>query len=185
MVSPNRFSPPSPYDYLPEVPPFEVTSSDISDGAPIDNRFVADSRFGPSGDNVSPALRWSGAPEGTASYAVTCFDPDAPTGSGFWHWVLFDIPSSVNELASGAGSGEMAGLPSGAIASRNDTGNTFYVGPFPPPNHGKHRYIYAVHALDVDSLGLDETVNPAVVGFNIWSHVIARAAITGTYEAAE
>lgn len=182
MPAPNRSLPPSPYDYLAEVPSFTVTSSDIADGEPIDKRFAADAGFGLDGENVSPNLRWEGFPPETKSFAVTCFDPDAPTGSGFWHWLVYDIPADVNELASGAASGSMAGLPQGAVGSRNDTGNDFYVGPFPPAGHGPHRYIYAVHALDVESLGIDGPVPAAVVGFNISAHVLARGVLTGTFE---
>ena len=106
--------PPLPYEFLPEVPPLTVTSVDMVDGKELPNAHRADI-MGMTGDNLSPALAWSGAPAGTQSFAVTCFDPDAPTGSGFWHWVLFDLPSSVTELPRGAGSGSMQGLPTGAI----------------------------------------------------------------------
>lgn len=182
MPERNRSRPPIPYDYLAEVPAFTLTSGDIADGAPIDKRFVADSGFGLDGGNLSPQLSWEGFPEGTGSFAITCFDPDAPTGSGFWHWVLFDIPASVTELPTGAASGDMAGLPAGATHARNDTGNACYVGPFPPAGHGPHRYAYAVHALDVDKLGIDGSVPPAVVGFNLSAHVLARAVLVATFE---
>lgn len=182
MPAPNRSLPPIPYDYLAEVPSFSVTSGDITAGQPIDRRFVADANFGLDGGNLSPNLRWEGFPAETKSFAVTCFDPDAPTGSGFWHWVLFDIPASVTELATGAGSGDLAGLPAGAVHARNDTGNACYVGPFPPAGHGPHRYVFAVHALDADKLGVDGSVPPAVVGFNLSGHVLARAVLTATFE---
>lgn len=182
MPAPNRSLPPSPYEYLAEVPNFAVQSNDVSDGQTIGKRFVADSNFGLDGENVSPHLRWEGFPTTTRSFAVTCFDPDAPTGSGFWHWLVHDIPADVTELPSGAASGSMADLPDGAVASRNDTGNQFYVGPFPPPGHGPHRYLYAVHALDVEHLGLDGSVPAAVVGFNIAAHVVGRAVLTGIFE---
>lgn len=182
MPARNRSLPPSPYDYLAEVPAMELASTDISDGQAMDKRFVADSGFGLDGENVSPNLSWTGQPKGTRSFAVTCFDPDAPTGSGFWHWVLYDIPADVTELATGAASGTMAGLPQGAVGGRNDTGNVFYVGPFPPAGHGTHRYIYAVHALDVETLGIDGPVPAAVVGFNIAAHVLARGVLTATFE---
>ncbi len=106
--------PPIPYDHLPEVPALTVEAPGLSDGQTMSTRHVFND-WGFSGENVSPALTWSGAPEGTLSYAVTCFDPDAPTGSGFWHWLLFDIPASVTELPEGAGNGpDFAGLPEGA-----------------------------------------------------------------------
>ncbi len=182
MPERNRFLPPIPYDYLAEVPSFDLTSDDIADGQPIDLKFVATADFGPGGQNVSPHLRWSGFPEQTKSFAVTCFDPDAPTGSGFWHWVLFDIPANVTELASGAASEGLPGVPAGATCGRNDTGNEFYVGPFPPAGHGPHRYVFAVHAVDTDKLGIDGSVPPAVVGFNLSGHVVARAVLTATFE---
>lgn len=182
MPAPNRSLPPSPYDYLAEVPTFTLRSSDITDGQRIDKRFVADSGFGLDGENVSPNLQWEGFPSTTKSFAVTCFDPDAPTGSGFWHWLLYDIPGDVTELVTGAASGSMDGLPAGAVPSRNDTGNEFYVGPFPPPGHGNHRYLYAVHALDVERLGIDGPVPAAVVGFNIASHIVGRGVLTGIFD---
>ncbi|MEI2640304.1 MAG: YbhB/YbcL family Raf kinase inhibitor-like protein [Microthrixaceae bacterium] len=182
MIGPNRATPPSPYDYLAAVPSFTVTSTDITDGKAIDRRFVADANFGLDGDNVSPQLHWEGFPAETRSFAVTCFDPDAPTGSGFWHWVLFDIPAGVNELATGAASGDLTGVPAGAIHARNDTGNALYVGPFPPAGHGPHRYVFAVHALDVEQLGPDASAPPAVIGFNASAHVLARAVLTATFE---
>jgi Raf kinase inhibitor-like YbhB/YbcL family protein len=114
---------PLPYDHLPAVPDLEVASDDISHDSRLPDAHVADI-MGCTGDNESPQLRWSGAPEGTQSFAVTCFDPDAPTGSGFWHWVVFDIPADVTELPRGAGSGDQGGLPEGAKHARNDLGAT-------------------------------------------------------------
>lgn len=182
MPAPNRATPPSPYDYLAAVPSFGVTSQDLTDGHPIPLRHVADANFGLKGENVSPHLAWSGFPAETQSFAVTCYDPDAPTGSGFWHWVLFDIPAAVTELATGAASGDLAGVPVGAIHGRNDTGNRLYTGPFPPAGHGPHRYLFAVHALGQPSLGLDDSVAPAVVGFTMSNCVLARAVLTVTHE---
>ncbi len=182
MPRPNRATPPIPYEYLAEVPSFEVSSGDITDGAPIDRTFVADANFGLDGDNLSPQLAWSGFPDDTRSFAVTCFDPDAPTGSGFWHWVLVDIPVGVTELARGAASGDCHGLPEGAIHLGNDTTNACYTGPFPPPGHGPHRYVFAVHALSVAGLGLDAGARPAVAGFTMADVTLARGVLTGIFE---
>jgi Raf kinase inhibitor-like YbhB/YbcL family protein len=172
--------PPIPYDYLPSVPAMTLTSDDLVDGKPLPNAQVAD-LMGATGDNLSPHLRWSGGPVETQSYAVTCFDPDAPTGSGFWHWVLFDIPAGVTEVPRGAGSGDMQGLPSGAIHARNDTGGLGYFGAAPPPGHGDHRYVFAVHALGATSLGLDANATPAYVGFNLTFNTLARGVIIATF----
>jgi Raf kinase inhibitor-like YbhB/YbcL family protein len=178
----DRPRPPLPYDYLTTVPSFDLTSDDIADGKPLDNRHVADARFGLDGGNTSPHLRWDGFPTETKSFAVTAYDPDAPTGSGFWHWVVFDIPATVTELATGAGSGEKAGLPGSAVHARNDAGGHEYIGAGPPPGHGPHRYAFAVHALDVEALGPDESASPAFVGFNLGAHTLARAVIVPTFE---
>lgn len=182
MPAPNRFLPSDPYEYLAEVPTFALVSDDLIDGAPVPERCVADASFGLTGQNLSPHLRWSGFPEDTASFAVTCFDPDAPTGSGFWHWVLLDIPASVTELGTGAASGDQAGLPAGATHRRNDTGNVCYTGPFPPAGHGPHRYLFAVHALSAPMVGVDESASPAVVGFTMADLTLARAVLRATYE---
>jgi Raf kinase inhibitor-like YbhB/YbcL family protein len=173
-------SPPIPYDHLPSVPDMTLTSDDLADGTELPNAHVADI-MGATGDNLSPHLRWSGAPPETKSYAVTCFDPDAPTGSGFWHWVLFDIPAGVTELPRGAASGDMQGLPDGALHARNDTGAPGYMGAAPPPGHGEHRYVFAVHALGVPTLGLDADATPAYVGFNVTFNTLARGVIVATF----
>lgn len=180
MSATNR--PPLPYEFLNNPPSFSVTSNDIADGQPIPKTFIANADYGLDGENLSPHLAWSGAPAETKSYAVTCFDPDAPTGSGFWHWVVFDIPADVTELPRGAGSGDFAGLPAGAIQARNDVGRNEYVGCFPPSGHGPHRYAFAVHALDVERLGPDASATPAFVGFNIWGHIVGRGLLVATYE---
>ena len=172
--------PPIPYDYLPPVPALSVTSDDIEDGERLPESHVADI-MGCTGENLSPQLRWSGAPPETQSYAVTCFDPDAPTGSGFWHWVLFDIPADVTEIPRGASDDDSA-LPSGAKHARNDTGEHGYVGAAPPPGHGEHRYVFAVHALGVPTLGLDEQATAAYVGFTLTANTLARGLLTVTYE---
>ncbi|MGP3972034.1 YbhB/YbcL family Raf kinase inhibitor-like protein [Streptomyces sp. 6N223] len=167
---------PLPHDFHPPVASFSVHSDDVQDG----QRLKDDQVY--AGGNVSPHVRWSGFPEGTRSFAVTCFDPDAPTGSGFWHWVLFDIPANVTELPLGAGSGDMAGLPEGAVHVRNDYGTRDFGGAAPPPGDGPHRYVFTVYAVDTEKLGPDADASPAYVGFNLRFHAIGRAHVIGEYE---
>ncbi len=176
----NRVRAPHPYDVLPEVPSFTVDSDDIAEGEMLSNDHVYNDA-GLSGENISPHLRWSGFPAETRSFAVTCYDPDAPTGSGFWHWVLFDIPAGVTELPRGAASGDQKGLPEGAVHARNDAGSKDFAGAFPPKGDPPHRYVFAVHALDTEKLGPDENASPASVGFNLTFHTLARGVITALY----
>ncbi|MEI8057078.1 MAG: YbhB/YbcL family Raf kinase inhibitor-like protein [Actinomycetes bacterium] len=167
----------NPYDYLPPVPELFVSSPDITDGAALGLAFV-NSMAG--GGNESPALAWSGAPEATLSYAVTCFDPDAPTPSGFWHWLVVDIPAAVPGLARGAGASD-ATLP-GGFHIRHDLGACDYAGAAPPKGDRVHRYMFVVHAVDVPTLGVDQTASPAMVSFNLAFHTLARGIITATYQ---
>jgi Raf kinase inhibitor-like YbhB/YbcL family protein len=168
--------PPLPHDFHPPVPSFTVTSEDVEPGAALKDAQVY------AAGNTSPQLRWEGFPPETESFAVTCYDPDAPTGSGFWHWVVFDIPASVTELPAGAGSPDGANLPAGAVQSRNDANMLGYVGAGPPPGHGPHRYVFVVHALDVDKTGATVDSMPAFVGFTMFGHTLARAVLTATFE---
>jgi len=174
-MSLQRGTAPDPYDILPPKPGFQLTSDDITDGQPLDKRFAHDSV---GGENVSPHLRWSGFPEPTRGFVVTCFDPDAPTGSGFWHWVLVGLPAGTTELPTGAGApGE---LPPGAFHVRNDYGPAAYGGAAPPAGDVTHRYVFTVHAVDAP-LDLDPSVSPAVVGFNLAFHTLARGVLRTTY----
>ncbi|MBB1150831.1 YbhB/YbcL family Raf kinase inhibitor-like protein [Myroides sp. NP-2] len=138
--------------------------------------------FGCNGNNQSPQLYWENAPEGTQSFAITMYDPDAPTGSGFWHWVVFDIPSTVSELVANAGNISLDLAPKGAIQSVTDYGSRGFGGPCPPEGHGFHQYIITVYALKTTKLGLDAQVNPALVGFNLWNQTLAKASIVAYYK---
>lgn len=154
---------------------FTLTSPDISEGQTMAGRHVFKG-FGCEGGNKAPALSWSGVPEGTKSLAVTAYDPDAPTGSGWWHWVVFNLPASASGLPSGAE------LPKGAVESRTDFGAPGYGGPCPPQGHGPHRYIFTIHALKVDALPLDADASGAMVGYFLNGNSLGKASLTAVYE---
>jgi len=149
---------------------FTLSSNDITDGGVLPDAQVQ------AKGNASPHLAWSGAPEGTKSYAVTCYDPDAPTGSGFWHWTVANIPADVTELPAGGP------VPAGAVEGRTDFGEPGYGGAAPPPGHGPHRYIFTVFAVDTEKLDVTQDNSGAVFGFNLHFHTLAKASITATYE---
>jgi len=156
-----------------------VTSPDIKPGARIPEEQTFNG-WGCSGKNISPALSWSGAPEGAKSFALTLFDPDAPRG-GFWHWLMFNIPADVASLAKGAGDPKSGAAPKGVVQSRTDFGAPGYGGPAPPKGDKPHRYQFTIFAVDVDKLDADEHSTPAVVGFNLNFHTLAKAALTGVW----
>ncbi|MBL8581235.1 MAG: kinase inhibitor [Rhizobiaceae bacterium] len=159
---------------------FSLTSKDIRDGHRLPEAQVLNG-MGYSGGNTSPHLAWSGAPAGTRSFVVTCYDPDAPTGSGWWHWVVANIPAETRELPTGAG-GTNGALPSGALQTRTDFGSEGYGGAAPPPGPA-HRYIFTVHALKVDTLELDANASPALVGFMVHMNTLGKAEIVTVYGA--
>ncbi|WIX80897.1 YbhB/YbcL family Raf kinase inhibitor-like protein [Amycolatopsis carbonis] len=172
---------PNPYDFLPSVPSFTLRSTDIAEGETLATPHLS-GIFGAGGEDRSPQLSWEGFPEDTRSFAVTMYDPDAPTASGFWHWAVFNVPASVTELAANAGDANGSGLPEGAVTLKGDGGVKQFLGAAPPPGHGPHRYYFVVHALDVDSLEIDGDATPAFLGFNLFSHTLARATIMAVYE---
>jgi Raf kinase inhibitor-like YbhB/YbcL family protein len=178
MTESNR--PPLTFAYFPDVATFEVTSNDVAEGATLGSAQVADS-MGYGGDNRSPQLSWSGFPAETKSFAITVHDPDAPTGSGFWHWVALNVPADVNELATGAGAEGSDDLPDGVVQLRNDAGTRGYVGAAPPPGDVPHRYVTTVHAVDVERLDVESDAAPAIAGFNLRFHTIARAQIVPVF----
>ncbi|WP_298207580.1 YbhB/YbcL family Raf kinase inhibitor-like protein [Ferrimicrobium sp.] len=172
----------NPYDQIAVVPSFVVSSNDVADGMelPVPQRSGI---FGAGGSDISPHLTWSGFPEGTKSFVVTVFDPMAPTGSGFWHWEVVDIPVSVTDLETGAGDDAGSGIPAGAFQLHNDASLARYLGAAPPKGHGRHVYFIGVHAIDVESLGVPPTATAAFLGFNLHSHTLARGVIAPWYEA--
>jgi Raf kinase inhibitor-like YbhB/YbcL family protein len=155
----------------------ELTSPALEDGGTLPDAYVF-SGMGCEGGSASPPLAWSGAPDGTQSFALTVYDPDAPTGSGWWHWVVANIPSDVTELAEGASAG---GLPDGALETRTDFGAPGFGGACPPPGDEPHRYIFTIHALGVDSLPLEADMSGAMAGFYIHANAVESASLTVTF----
>jgi hypothetical protein len=164
----------------------QISSTSFKDGdyLPMDHVLSADYGFGCAGGNKSPHLRWDGAPAGTKSFAVTCFDPDAPTGSGFWHWVVVNIPAGVTELPLDAGNPASGKLPAGALQVRTDFGKPGYGGPCPPPNDHPHRYLFTVHAVSAETLPVTADTSAAVVGFNLHFLTLEKATLMGLFKRA-
>ncbi|PKB15177.1 YbhB/YbcL family Raf kinase inhibitor-like protein [Flavobacterium sp. 5] len=158
---------------------FTLTSKDIGGQGTKNQEFNG---FGCTGNNQSPELSWTNAPEGTKSFAITVYDPDAPTGSGWWHWVVFDIPANTNELVTNAGNLPAGLAPKNAIQSVTNYGVSGYGGPCPPEKNGLHQYIITVYALKTEKLGLDANTNPAIVGYNLWNNTIAKASLVFYYQ---
>jgi Raf kinase inhibitor-like YbhB/YbcL family protein len=167
-----------------DVATLQVTSANFNDGdyLPLDHILSADFGFGCSGGNMSPELAWSGAPDGTQSFAVTVYDPDAPTGSGFWHWVVVNIPSDVTELPLDAGNPHAAKLPRGARQVRTDFGTPGYGGPCPPAGDHPHRYFFTVFAVSMAQLPVNAETTAAVVGFMLHFNTLAKGEIEGLYK---
>jgi Raf kinase inhibitor-like YbhB/YbcL family protein len=171
----------SPYDSLPALPSFDVTSADIRDGDALPTRQLS-GIFGAGGDDISPQLSWTGFPSETKSFVVTCYDPDAPTACGFWHWAVVDIPASVTSLPTGAGDEAGSRLPRGAFQLRNDAGLARYLGAAPPPGHGPHRYFFVIHAVSVETLGIGDDASNALLGFNLFGQTLARATLVCSHQ---
>ncbi len=167
-----------------EVPTLQVTSANFEDGDYLPNELVLSATFGfgCSGGNSSPHLAWSGAPDGTKSFAVTVFDPDAPTGSGFWHWLVVNIPPSISELAFDAGNPRANTLPVGPRQVRTDFGAAGYGGPCPPSGDDPHRYIFTVYAVGMDQLPVTDTTTAAVIGFMLHFNTLAKGELLGLYK---
>jgi hypothetical protein len=158
---------------------FTLTSSDVKPGGVLTDEQVY-AGFGCSGANVSPELSWRNAPAGAKSFVVTVYDPDAPTGSGWWHWVVYDIPADVTQLPTGAGSGK-AELPQGAVQARTDFGAPGFGGACPPPGDKPHRYVFTVHALKIEKLDVPPDASPAMIGFMTKANALGSATFTARY----
>ena len=159
---------------------FTLTSTAVKPGSMLTDAQVFNG-FGCTGKNISPALSWSGAPAGTKSFALTVYDPDAPTGSGWWHWVVFNLPASVKQLPEGAGSADGKGLPPGSVQGRTDFGAPGFGGACPPAGDKPHRYVFSVYALKTDKLDVPADATAALVGFMINANKIGEAKFTARY----
>ena len=168
---------PDPYEFLPRVPSFTVVSTTVRNGHPLPVAQLSGIFGVPGGKDISPELSWSGFPKQTKSFVVSMYDPEAPTGSGFWHWIVEDIPATATSLPEGAGALDSTTLPAGAIQLDGDAGTPRYIGGAPPAGSGVHDYYITVTALDEPSTGLGATTSGALLGFEIDSHTIARATL--------
>jgi Raf kinase inhibitor-like YbhB/YbcL family protein len=159
---------------------FKLKSPDLKPSKNLNLEQVF-SGFGCTGKNVSPALKWEGAPKNTKSFAVTVYDPDAPTGSGWWHWIILNIPANITSLSKNAGDPAAGLAPAGSIQCKTDFGTNGYGGACPPAGDKPHRYQFTVYALDVEKLPLDANASGAMAGFNIHQHTQAKSSITVLY----
>lgn len=164
---------------LPEVASFELGSGDFAEGDPLP-LWARSGRAGAGGDDRSPTLHWSGTPAGTRGFALTMYDPDAPTGSGWWHWAVYNIPVETTSLPSNAGEPAEGLLPAGAVTLPNEVRDPRYLGAAPPAGTGVHRYFFTVTALDIERLEVPEGATPALLGFLFYPHVLGRAQLMGT-----
>ncbi|MBP8534074.1 YbhB/YbcL family Raf kinase inhibitor-like protein [Streptomyces sp. MK37H] len=170
----------NPYDHLPKVPSFRLTSTDVRDGEPMPRAQRSGVLGNRDGQDLSPQLSWSRFPKGTQSFVVTMYNPTAPTASGFWHWAVANLPASTTHLPTGAGAENSTRLPQGAYQLPNEARRARYLGPSPPAGSGRHRYYIVVHALDVasvESLGVSRDSTPGFLGYNLFRHTLARAVI--------
>ena len=167
----------NPYACLPQVPTFRLTSTSVTDGQPLPVAQLSKMFGVPGGEDLSPQLSWSGFPAGTQSFVVSMYDPQAPTGSGFWHWVVADIPADITSLPAGAGALDGAFLPAGAFVLGADAGVYQYVGGAPPAGSGVHEYYLTVTALSVDKTGIDQETSAAYLGFIMSGKTLARATL--------
>ena len=159
---------------------FTLTSPTIKPGSFLDDEQVF-SGFGCSGKNLSPALKWAASPKGTKSFAVTVYDPDAPTGSGWWHWLVYNIPANVDEIAAGAGDPTGKLLPTGAVQGRSDYGTHAFGGACPPKGDKPHRYIFTVYALKIEKIDVPIDSSAALIGFRINANSLGKASFTAKY----
>lgn len=173
-----------PFARIPEVPSFTVTSTDVTDGVQFAPAQMSGAFGVEGGGDQSPQLSWTGAPEGTKGYAITVYDPDAPTQAGFWHWAVAGIPADVTDLPTGAGSVDSELLPASAYQLPNDARQAGFIGAAPPAGHGPHRYFIVVHALDVPTIDVPADSTPTFLAFNMLTHVIGRAVIVPIAEIA-
>lgn len=173
------FDPYAELQRLRPVPPLALSSPDFEPGAALPASAWASGAH-PEGRDLSPALQWGPVPAGTRSIALSVFDPDAPTGSGYWHWAVFNLPPTLTSLGQGAGSGPQVGLPDSAVTLPNEARVAAYGGAAPPAGTGVHRYFFVVDALDVDALDIRPDATPAILGFNRHFHTLARGVLVGT-----